>query len=58
MSGARDPGKTILVNTVMAKFPFFALGALGIATVGVASGALRSTLRAEKLGKDRFELLR
>jgi hypothetical protein len=38
--------------------PFFVLGALGIATLGVASGALRSALRAEKLGEDRFELLR
>ena len=46
------------VNTVIEILPFFALGALGIATLGVASGALRSALRAEKLGEDRFELLR
>jgi hypothetical protein len=46
------------VNTVMEMLPFFALGALGIATLGVALGALRSALRAEKLGEDRFELLR
>ena len=46
------------MNTVMEMLPFFALGALGIATLGVALGALRSALRAEKLGEDRFELLR
>jgi hypothetical protein len=46
------------VNSVMEIFPFFALGALGIATFVVASGALRSALRAEKQGEDRFELLR
>ena len=46
------------VNTVIEILPFFVLGALGIATLGVASGALRSALRAEKLGEDRFELLR
>jgi hypothetical protein len=46
------------VNTVIEILPFLALGALGIATLGVASGALRSALRAEKLGEDRFELLR
>ncbi len=46
------------VNTVIEILPFFVLGALGIATLGVASGALRSALRAEQLGEDRFELLR
>jgi hypothetical protein len=38
--------------------PFVALGALGIATFIVASGALRSALGTEKLGEDHFELLR
>jgi hypothetical protein len=42
----------------MEMLPFFALGALGIATFAVASSARRSALRAEKLGEDRFELLR
>ena len=46
------------MNTVIEILPFFALGALGIATLVVASGALRSALRAEKQGEDRFELLR
>jgi hypothetical protein len=46
------------VNTMIETLPIFALGALGIATLVVASGALRSALRAEKLGEDRFELLR
>ncbi len=46
------------VNILIEMLPFFALGALGIATLIIASGALRSTLRAEKLGEDRFELLR
>ena len=46
------------MNTVIEILPFFALGVLGIVTLVVASGALRSALRAEKLGEDRFELLR
>ncbi len=46
------------MNILMEMLPFFALGALGIATFVVASGALRSALRAEKQGEDRFELLR
>jgi hypothetical protein len=46
------------VNTMIEILPFFVLGALGIATLGVASGALRSALRAEKLGEVRIELLR
>ena len=46
------------VNTAIEILPFLVLGALGIATLGVALGALRSALRAEKLGEDRFELLR
>ena len=46
------------MNSVMEMLSFFALGALGIVTLGVASGALRSALRAEKLGENRFELLR
>src|SRR3712207_4093347 len=46
------------VNTAIEILPFLVLGALGIATLGVALGALRSALRAEKLGENRFELLR
>ena len=46
------------MNIVMQMLPFLVLGALGIATFVVASGARKSTLRAEKLGEDRFELLR
>ena len=46
------------MNTVIEMLPFFALGALGIATLVVAVGAQRSALRAEKLGEDRIELLR
>jgi hypothetical protein len=46
------------VNTLIEMLPFFVLGALGIATFAVASGARQSALRAEKLGEDRFELLR
>ncbi len=46
------------VNTVIEIFPFLVLGVLGIATLGVASGAIRSARRAEKPGEARFELLR
>jgi hypothetical protein len=46
------------MNTLMEMLPFFVLGALGIATFAVASSARWSALRAEKLGEDRFELLR
>jgi hypothetical protein len=45
--------ETMLVNTVMEIVPFFALGALGIATFVVALSALRSALRAKKSGEDR-----
>jgi hypothetical protein len=46
------------VNTAIEILPYLVLGALGIATFVVASGALRSALRAEELGEGRFELLR
>jgi hypothetical protein len=46
------------VSTVFEILPFLALSVLGIATLGVASGALRSALRAQKRGKNRYELLR
>ena len=38
--------------------PFLALGILGVATLSVAVGALRSARRGEQLGEDRLELLR
>ena len=38
--------------------PFLALGALGVANLVAAIGALRGTRRAEVLGEGRFELLR
>ena len=46
------------MDILMEMLPFFALGALGIATFVVAAGTRKSALRAEKLGEDRFELLR
>jgi hypothetical protein len=45
-------------NTVMQMLPFFALGVLGVATLPVAAGGLRSARRSEHLGEDRIELLR
>jgi hypothetical protein len=48
----------IFVNAPMQMFPFLALGAVGIATLVVAVGALRSARRSEELGENRFELLR
>ena len=38
--------------------PFLALGALGVANLVAAVGALRGARRAEELGEGRFELLR
>ncbi len=38
--------------------PFLALGALGVATLIAAVGAMRGARRAEELGEGRFELLR
>ena len=38
--------------------PFLALGALGVANLVAAIGALRGVRRAEELGEGRFELLR
>ncbi|MDQ3864662.1 MAG: hypothetical protein M3317_14425 [Actinomycetota bacterium] len=38
--------------------PFLVLGALGVANLAAAIGALRGVRRAEELGEGRFELLR
>jgi hypothetical protein len=48
----------MFLDLVTEMLPFLALGALGAATLGVAVGVLRSTRRSERLGEDRFELLR
>jgi superfamily II DNA helicase RecQ len=48
----------MFVNAPMQMFPFLALGAVGIATLVVAVGALRSSRRSEELGENRLELLR
>src|SRR5829696_5355246 len=48
----------MFLDTLTQMLPFLALGALGVATLGVALGALRSARRSEQLGEDRFELLR
>ncbi len=46
------------MDKLMEILPFLALGALGVATLAAALGALRGARRAEELGEDRFELLR
>ena len=48
----------MFLDTLTQMLPFLALGTLGVATLGVALGALRSARRSEQLGEDRFELLR
>jgi hypothetical protein len=48
----------MLVDTATQMLPFLALGALVVATLVAALGALRSSRRAERLGEDRLELLR
>ena len=46
------------MNTLTEVLAFLAFGALIVATLGAAVGALRSSRRAEQLGEDRLELLR
>ena len=46
------------MDALMEILPFLALGILGVATLSVAVGALRSARRGEQLGEDRLELLR
>src|SRR5829696_892267 len=48
----------MFVDAVMEILPFLALGALVVATLVAALGALRSARRCEQLGEDRLELLR
>jgi hypothetical protein len=48
----------MVVNKLSGMLPFLALGALGVANLAAAIGALRGTRRAEELGEWRFELLR
>jgi chromosome segregation ATPase len=45
-------------STLTQMLPFLALGVLGVATLLVAAGGLRSARRGELLGHDRIELLR
>jgi hypothetical protein len=48
----------MFVNNLLGMLPFLALGALGLANLAAAVGALRVARRAEELGEGRFELLR
>jgi hypothetical protein len=50
--------ETMFVDKLSGMLPFLALGALGVANLVVAIGAMRGTRRAEELGEGRFELLR
>ncbi len=50
--------ETMFVDKLWGMLPFLALGALGVANLVAAIGALRGTRRAEELGEGRFELLR
>jgi len=47
----------MFVNNLWGMLPFLALGALGLANLAAAVGALRVARRAEELGEGRFELL-
>jgi|SRR5829696_2040672 len=47
----------MFVNNLWGMLPFLALGALGLANLTAAVGALRVARRAEELGEGRFELL-
>jgi hypothetical protein len=49
---------TMFVDKLSGMLPFLALGALGVANLVAAIGALRGTRRAEELGEGRYELLR
>ncbi len=46
------------MDNLSGMLPFLALGAVGVANLGAAIGALRGTRRAEELREGRFELLR
>ena len=46
------------MDNLLGVLPFLALGALGVANLVAAIGAMQSARRAEELGEDRFELLR
>jgi hypothetical protein len=46
------------VDKLLGMLPFLALGALGVANLAAAVGALRGAGRTEELGESRFELLR
>ena len=48
----------MFLDPLIKMLPLLALGILGVATLLVALGALRSARRAEHLGEGRFELLR
>jgi hypothetical protein len=48
----------MFTDTMTQMLPLLALGALGVATLLVATSAQRSARRSERLGEDRFELLR
>jgi hypothetical protein len=48
----------MFVDNLLGMLPFLALGALGVANLLAAVGALRGSRRAEELGEDRYELLR
>jgi hypothetical protein len=50
--------ETMFVDKLSGMLPFLALGALGVANLVAAIGALRATRRAEELGEGRYELLR
>jgi hypothetical protein len=47
----------MFLDPVTEMLPFLPLGALGVATLGVAVSDRRSARRSEQLGEDRFELL-
>jgi hypothetical protein len=48
----------MFVDNLSGMLPFLALGALGVANLIAAMGALRGARSAEELGEGRFELLR
>ena len=48
----------MFVDKLSGMLPFLALGALGVANLVAAIGALRGARRAEELAEGRFELLR
>jgi hypothetical protein len=51
-------GWMMFIDPLTQMLPLLALGALGVATLIVAAGALRSARRSERLGEDRLGLLR